>query len=176
MVASINMCKATEEREKKSHAVPQASSSICSDTITFPFTMWCCPFPPHIGWLLWPPWRGVHRSNLLHWEGSPAPAEQPWPFCHICVSTSLGSFVPLTVTVQLVPIQWVELSVLSLVYWKNNACFQCCLQQQLFRGTIPGTVNSGTYPEFGLNSWSPLSRIMSRSGLEVVLGWAGPSS
>lgn len=35
MVASIDICMATEEREKKSHAVHQASSSICSDTVTF---------------------------------------------------------------------------------------------------------------------------------------------
>lgn len=35
MVASVDICMATEEREKKSHAVHQASSSICSDTVTF---------------------------------------------------------------------------------------------------------------------------------------------
>lgn len=69
----------------------------------------------------------------------------------------LGSFVPLTVAVQLVLIQWVELSVLSLIHWKNNACFQCSLQQQLLRGTIHSTVNSGTYLEFGLNIWLPLA-------------------
>lgn len=36
--------------------------------------------------------------------------EEPWLFCYICMPRSLGSFVSLTVAVQLVLIQRVELS------------------------------------------------------------------
>lgn len=141
MVASINMCRAREERERNLTLYPRLLPAYAViQSPFFPFTVWCCPFSTHISWLLWAPWHGAHFSSLLHWEGgwkvSPSTVEQPSPFCHICMLRSCHSFVPLASAEQLVLIQWMELSVLSLMYWKNNACFQCSCQQQLLRGII----------------------------------------
>lgn len=85
------------EREKNVHAVTQVSSLYAViRSPSFPFTVWCYSFPT--------------------WKGSPSSVEQLWLLCHICMCRTLGSFIPLTVAIQLVLIQWMELSVLSLIY------------------------------------------------------------